>query len=224
MNLDCRYPTRAASPRPQVTVLVGRDAAYARVLRELRGGRFDVVHFSGASHFDDSGSHLLLHDGKVQASELVTLLIKRPPSLLVMNAVYTGFVPVFCEAFAVPLQVGSSFDDHYRALRRHRIGLERAAARAGVGSFVGVMGRTMDDAAGRVGQVLHERLLAGRTVAEALWDARRAAMKMPGAGRPESFDTTPLQFAMSGYADLRLVRSPGPTRRKRAPARKPASS
>jgi len=214
--LDLAATLSAATPGAEVTVLVGGDASYTRVLHELRTGRYDVVHFCGVSHYDESGSYLMLHDGKVGAPELVTLLIKRPPALLVVNALYSGFVPAFCQAFRVPLREGTSFDDHYRALRRHRIGLERAAARAGVGTFVGAMGTTTDVAAWEVGRVLYDRLLAGRTAAEALWEARRSAEKHAGAPT-RGYDTTALQLTMSGYADLRLVSPPAP-RRSAAPA------
>lgn len=193
------------SPGADVTVLTGRDSCYARVLRELRRGRYDVVHFTGVSHYDESGSYLLLHDGKVGASELVTLLIKRPPALLFLNALYSGFVPVFSQAFPQALRAGMSFDDHYRMLRRRRIGFERAAARAGVGTFIGTMGQTSDQLAGRVSRAFYDALLAGRTAAQALFDARRLVY---AAARHEYHvrdDSSAMQLAMSGYADMRLV-------------------
>jgi len=195
-----------------VTVLTGRNASYARVLQELRTGRYDLVHFAGVSHYDESGSYLMLHDGKVGAAELVTLLIKRPPALLVLNALYSGFVPVFCQAFPLTLRHGTSYDDHYRALARHRIGFERAAARAGVGTFVGVMGTSGDRAAGRLALAFYGALLAGRNAAQALLDARRRVFAAD--------DSTAMQFAMSGYADLRLLpkRRPAATKRKARPS------
>lgn len=205
---------RAGAQGAEVTVLMGAEASYARVLHELRTGRFDVVHFAGVSHYDESGSYLMLHDGKVGASELVTLLIKRPPALLFLNALYSGFVPVFCQAFPLQLRAGTSYDDHYRALRRLRIGFERAAARAGVGTFIGTMGLTNDVLAGRVSRAFYDALLSGRTAAHALRDARR---QVHVSAQQEAFlrdDTSALQLAMSGYADLRLVppRRPATTR------------
>jgi len=179
------------------TLLVGADASYGRVLHELRTGRYDVVHFAGISHFDDAGSYLMLHDGRVHASELMTLLIRRSPALLVLNSLYSGFVPAFSDAFPLTLRYGTSWDDHYRTLRRRRIGFERAAARAGVGTFIGAMGNTGDTSAGAIAQALYAALLRGRTAAEALFDARHTV--------PGDADTTPLQLVMAGYADLRLV-------------------
>jgi hypothetical protein len=202
----------------EVTLLVGREASYARVLDELRTRRHDVVHFAGVSHYDDAGSYLILHDGRVHASELVTLLIKRPPALLVINALYSGFVPAFCYAFPLPLHHGMSFDDHYRAIRRRRIGFDRAAARAGVGTFVGAMGTTGDESADAIAQAFYDALLRGRTAAEALFDARHAV--------DGSADTTALQLTMAGYADLRLVAPvPPPTRtRSKRAGTAPATS
>lgn len=193
------------SPGADVTVLTGQDSCYARVLRELRKGRYDVVHFAGVSHYDESGSYLMLHDGKVGASELVTLLIKRPPALLFLNALYSGFVPVFSHAFPLALRAGMSFDDHYRMLRRRRIGFERAAARAGVGTFIGTMGLTSDQLAGRVSRAFYDALLAGRTAAQALFDARRLVHDAAGHDTPLRDDSSAMQLAMSGYADMRLV-------------------
>ncbi len=203
--LDAAIRREAAGA--EVTVLMGADASYARVLHELRTGRFDVVHFAGISHYDESGSYLMLHDGNVGASELVTLLIKRPPALLFLNALYSGFVPVFCQAFHHPLLVGSSFDDHYRALRRRRIGFERAAARAGVGTFIGTMGSTNDVLAGRVARAFYDTLLEGRTAAHALYAARRHVHDWAQQQAHLRNDSSTMQLSMSGYADLRLVPS-----------------
>ena len=196
---------RNAAEGSEVTLLMGAEASYPRVLRELRTNRFDLVHFAGVSHYDESGSYLMLHDGKVGASELVTLLIKRPPALLFLNALYSGFVPVFCQAFPLPLLEGSSYDDHYRALRRRRIGFERAATRAGVGTFIGTMGQTNDVLAGRVARAFYDALLTGRTAAHALHDARREVHAWAQQKPHLRSDSSTLQLAMSGYADLRLV-------------------
>jgi SIR2-like domain/CHAT domain len=195
----------SASSGADVTLLLGQEASYERVLHELRDGRYDVVHFAGVSHFDESGSYLMLHDGKVGAAELVTLLIKRPPALLFANALYAGFVPVFCGAFPLPLREGMSFDDHYRAITRHRVGFERAASRAGVGTFVGSMGLTSDEMASRVARSFYERLLKGRNAAQALHQARRRTFDDANAAGKPLQDTTLMQLAMAGYADLRLV-------------------
>ena len=68
----------AASKRHEVTLLVGREASYERVLRELSEG-YDVVHLAGVAYVDDNGESVIpLHDGRVSASELATLLIREP--------------------------------------------------------------------------------------------------------------------------------------------------
>ena len=188
---------RQAAPGNTATVLLGRAAAYHRVLHELRTGRYDVVHYSSFSSQDDAGSFLVLHDGRVTASELVTLLIKRPPALLFVNSIYSGFVPAFSSAFPVTLRAGMSYDDHYRALRRRRVGFERAAARSGVGTFVGVMGMTTDAGASAVAEAFYRHMLGGRPAAAALHAARRA--------HAFAGDSTNVQLAMAGYPDLRLT-------------------
>ena len=205
-----------AAPETVVTTLIGREASYATVLRELRHGRYDVVHFSGVSHDDGDGSYLMLHDGKVGTSELVTLLIKRPPALLFLNTIYSGFVPVFSQAFPLALREGTSFDDHYRELRRRRVGFERAAARSGVGTFVGVMGLTDDEVAGQVARAFYDILLSGKGAAHALHAARNRVRATLGKASWGRADTTSLQIAMAGYPDLRLV----PARGVRATARR----
>ena len=191
----------AAQPGSTVTRLNGPDACYERVLREMRSGGYDVVHYAGSSGAIDGASLLPLHDGQVGAAELVTLLIKRPPALLVLNGCDTGFVPAFTTPFPLEMQAGLSYDDHYRRLRRQRAGFERAAARAGVGTFVAAMGMVQDEPAKLLMLRFYEALLAGRSAAQALHAARPAAR----AARAFPHDATALQVAMSGYADLRLV-------------------
>ena len=189
-----------ASPSNHVTILVGGDASYARVLHEMRSGAYDVVHFAGHAWFDTSGTFLYLHDGRVVASELVTLLIRRPPALLVLNSHYTGFAPVFSRAFPLELQTGMAYPDLYRVLRRHQPGLEWAAARAGVGTFVGCFGSPRDDPARALAVALYRALLRGETVARALFEARHATSS--------SSNGTRMMYSMSGYSDLRLAPAP----------------
>jgi len=208
---------RAAQPRCTVTLLVGADASYARVLHEMRTGGYDVVHFSGASAVGDSGSWLALHDGEVGTAELVTLLIKRPPALLVLSALATNCVPAFSSYFPLNLPDGLSFDDHYRRMRSQRVGFERAAVRAGVGTVVGTMGNVMDESSSTLMLAFYDALLAGTSAIEALHQARPAAL---AKGKPTPEDSTALQVAMTGYADLRLVAPRGP-RRDRQPEASP---
>jgi hypothetical protein len=70
---------KAASELHDVTLLVGQKASYERVLRELADG-YDVVHLTGVAYVDDDESVIPLHDGRVSASEIATLLIRNPPT------------------------------------------------------------------------------------------------------------------------------------------------
>jgi CHAT domain-containing protein len=180
-----------------VTLLLGKDATYQRVLQELASGDYDVVHFAGHAWYDMSGTYLIVNDGVVRASELMTLLIRHPPVLLFINSHFTGFVPAFTQAFPLPLPDGSSFDDFYRLMRRRRPGLEHAVARAGVGTFVGCMGEPSDDGAAAFAISFYAQLRRGAFVAEALRRAREGA----NVGQ----DATPMLYAAAGYLDLRLA-------------------
>ncbi len=196
----------SASPQNEVTLLIGARASYARVLQEIENGAYDVVHFAGHAWFDASGTFLFMHDGRVVASELVTLLIKRPPALLMLSSHYTGFPPVFSKPFPLQVQAGAAFSDLYQTLRSHSPGLEWAAARAGVGTFIGCMGSPGDDQARTLAVTMYRELLNGETAAAALFRARQA--------NAAEHDVTRLLFSMAGYSDLRLVRRHQPAGRK----------
>jgi hypothetical protein len=134
----------------EIRVLRGGAATYRTVRDEIARGVYDIVHVAGHGWFDDRGTILYLHDGRVNASELVTLLAGRPPALLIVSSHYSGLVPAFCDAFPVEFPVSGSYEDFYRKMRGSRPGLERAAARAGVGAYIGCMGSPTDDAAAAV--------------------------------------------------------------------------
>jgi hypothetical protein len=180
----------------EAQVLLGADATFCRLRDLLAEGDWDVVHFAGHGWFEDQATVLHLHDGRVSASEWVTLLTRHPPALWLASSHYTGWVPAFTEAHPVDPRATHAFDDFHRSLRASRPGLEHAAARAGVAAFIGCMGQPEDMAATTVAVALYTALLAGEPVGRALWQARRAAP--PG-------DTTALQFSVAGLADLRLV-------------------
>ena len=81
---------RTASKRHDVTVLVGREATFERVMREMADG-YDIVHLAGVAYVDESGESVVpLHDGEVRASELAALLIRNPPGLFFVNGIVPG--------------------------------------------------------------------------------------------------------------------------------------
>jgi hypothetical protein len=186
-----------ASPGHEVTVLVGRQASYERVLREIMDG-YDIVHMTGAAYVDPLGESVVpLHDGHVSASELATLLIRNPPGLLFVNEDHSGFVPVIGDRRFFMPEGGEAFDDFYHRLEQHRPGLERVVARAGVGTFIGCMAPATESVARDIAVAFYEALLAGLPVSQALFRARSSVRA------PE--DNTPLMFAMEGYADARVT-------------------
>ena len=85
----------SVSPGASVRLLLGADATYNTVMREVQTGDYDVIHFAGHAWFDERESYISLHDGRVWVSELGSLLHRRPPALMMINSHYTAFVPLF---------------------------------------------------------------------------------------------------------------------------------
>ena len=188
---------KSASKQHEVKILVGREASYARVLSEMTDG-YDIVHMTGVAYVDVHGGESIipLHDGEVRASELATLLIRRPPGLLFVNEDRSGFVPPF-EDKDLTVAESVTFADFYHRMRQRRPGLERVVARAGVGTFIGCMGPSTEIVAREIAVTFYKKLLAGEPFAQALYLAR--------AGRKVDFDLTAINFAMAGYPDTRLI-------------------
>jgi hypothetical protein len=209
---------QAAPGNHDVRALVGREASYEHVLGEMSRG-YDIVHLSGVAYVDEDGESVIpLHDGAVRASELAALLIPSPPGLLFVNEDYSGFVPPFGDGFAPPFGgrslegLGSAFADLYDRMRQLRPGLERVVARAGVGTFIGCMAASREDVARDIAVAFYSHLLAGRSVADALFRAR--------VSHRESDDDTPLLFAVAGYPDARITAShASPAKRRPAGGR-----
>ncbi|MBL9128946.1 MAG: CHAT domain-containing protein, partial [Verrucomicrobiales bacterium] len=202
------------SSRHHVTVVVGADACYRRVLDEITHGGYDIVHVAGVAYVDGTEESILpLHDGHVRASEVATLLIRRPPALVFLNADLSGFVPAFGGYRPTPVPFGGEYSDFYESLTRRRAGFERVVGRAGVGTFVGCMAMAQSQVARDLATEFYRRLLDGRPAAHALFEARRS--------RPASEEDTCLAFAMSGYPDAIVVPDPAP-RRTRASKSRPS--
>jgi hypothetical protein len=178
-------------------LLVGADATYERVMRELQAARFDIVHFAGHAWVENGAAYLALYDHVVYASELAMLLNRHPPALLFVNSHHTGFVPAFTRVAPLDLPRYASIEDLHGRLRRRRFGFEYVAARAGVGSFVGCMGEPTDAAARAIAEQTYERLLGGAPLGRALYDARRTAA--------DGAVVTPYCTLLAGYPDLRLA-------------------
>lgn len=186
-----------ASKFHEVTLLVGSEASYQRVLREMTDG-YDVVHLAGVAYVDDDGESVIpLHDGQVRASELATLLIRNPPGLLYVNEDFSGFVPAFGDEHPISHDRNNAFRDFYYRMQQRRPGLERVVARAGVGTFIGCMAPSQEDVARDLAVDFYAHLLKGRSVAQALFLARTSP-------RMED-ERTALLFAMAGYPDACII-------------------
>ncbi len=187
-----------ASKFHEVTLLVGSEASYRRVLREMTDG-YDVVHLAGVAYVDDNGESVIpLHDGHVRASELATLLIRNPPGLLYVNEDLSGFVPAFGDEQPISEDRNNAFEDFYHRMQQRRPGLERVVARAGVGTFIGCMAPSQEDVARDLAVDFYAHLLKGRAVAQALFLARASR-------RLEEEGSTPFFFAMAGYPDACIM-------------------
>jgi hypothetical protein len=170
--------------------LLGKQATYDAVVEHLLSGAYDVVHFSGRAAYDDQEAHLVLHGfALLRASELRTLINRRPPAVLILNSPFTAFTPA-------PISDGGP----------GRLTFAQVASTAGVGAFVGCFGVITDDGAEAVAVALHEEILAGRPMAMALQRARtRASGRLAKTGGRDPSDVF---YTMSGYPGLTLTNRP----------------
>jgi CHAT domain-containing protein len=187
---------RRASRKNLVTPLLGADAHTAAVVREIETGDYDVVHFAGHAWFDERQAYLWLNDGAVWASEVASILNRRPPSLLVLNSHYTAYVPV---GVGVDGRVGLGSRSPAEAVElagQESRGFARIAGRAGVGAFLGCVASPTDETAAQLAIELYRRLADGIPVALALHEARVATCSMS--------DASALFYSLTGYPEITL--------------------
>ncbi|HEY0972276.1 MAG TPA: SIR2 family protein [Gemmatimonadales bacterium] len=186
-----------ASSLNQVQALIGAQATYESVLHELATGDYDIVHFAGHAWFADSDVFLELNDGDLWASELSSLLSRRPPTLMMLTSHYTSFVPP--GAPDVEQVTGDeSRLSTLEELARHRArGFTRLASRSGVGAFIGCFGSPTDAGAAVLATELYRFAMQGVPIALALHRARAIAM--------QGGDVSATMFTLSGYPQLVLA-------------------
>jgi CHAT domain-containing protein len=185
----------AVVPKANITLLVGPAASHDRVLSEIERGDHDLVHFTG--HVGMNGEpFLLLYDGYVQGSDLITLLSRRPPAIFVVNGRGAFKLP-FSESSHKKYEQGQATAEVLEAETAESKGLAWAAARAGVGAFVGGFGRMTDENAAQFGIAFYRRLFSGQAVAEAFWSARSDTHRT----NPDAY-----LFVLSGYPDVVLCK------------------
>ena len=189
-------------PGVSCTTLIGSQAAFDTVVREFRGGDYDVVHFAGHAWFDEHEAYLALSDGDVLwASQLRSFLSPQPPAILILNSHFTAFVP---PGFRIEEEEREKIPDlgagdiAVGATLRGKGSFTEAASTAGVGAFIGCFGSPSDAMAARIGIDLHKELLEGTPVAVALHKARLSSL------REDEPDLTGLLYVMSGYPELVL--------------------
>jgi hypothetical protein len=174
-------------------VIPDGEASPERLLAELDAKPFDVIHLLfGAKPVTDEPSEAFLPfpQGRLGTNGLRSVLSRSPPALLVLDA--------GASAFPMPQHVM----DVVRSLRvdrtRARSGFMPLAMQTGVGAFLGCMGMPSPEGAAAFALRLHQGLLQGETVAEAVFHARLETHR----AFPD--DPTALQYVLSGNGNLRL--------------------
>ena len=186
---------RTHSRGTKVTRLSRQAATHQRLLTELDGGDYDVIHFCGHAWFDDRESYFYLWDRIMLGSELAPLLNRRPPALMVLDTHYTAFVLAEVDALVREL-VGSPVRSAETPPSSGARGFADSAMRCGVTSFVGAFGDVGDQSGAEVTVAFFAELMTGATVAEALRAARaRTARATRRAG---------MFYTAFGYPDFRL--------------------
>ena len=207
-EIDALYTGREGF---ECLTLVGKDASFANVVRELRSGDYDIVHFAGHAWFDEFESYLSLDDEstRVSSSELYTFLCPRPPAILMLNSHYTAFIPTGVRiAEKLPANATSGrAGPHRDALAASPAmpapvtgdyGFTKLATTTGVGAFIGCFGSPEDNAARRLAVAMHQQLLEGVPIARALHAARATAPR-------SATDTSALVYSLSGLPDFVIV-------------------
>ena len=187
---------RANDRRNVVTRLSREAATHARVVDEIDGGDYDVIHFGGHAWFDEREAFFMLWDRLMLGSELAPLLSRRPPALMVLDTHYTAFVLAGVDARLREL-VGSPSQAATTTSALGPRGFAEAAMRCGVTSFIGAFGDIGDRSGAELSIAFFANVLRGATVAEALRAAR-------GQTARATFESG-MFYTVFGYPDFRLV-------------------
>ena len=151
-----------------VTPLRGTEATRARLLEEMRSGRYDAIHYAGHAFFDPaspSSSGILCAGGRVLSGADLAAL-ESLPALVCFNACESGRLR---QAAQVQRAIGRS------------TGFAEAFLRGGVANFIGTWWPVSDAAAARFAGVFYERLMGGETIGAALQAARGAIRRLGSA-------------------------------------------
>ena len=187
---------RAHDRRNVVTRLSREAATHTRVVDEIGGGDYDIIHFGGHAWFDEREAFFMLWDRLMLGSELAPLLSQRPPALMVLDTHYTAFVLTGVDTRLREL-VGSPSQAATTTSALGPRGFAEAAMRCGVTSFVGAFGDIGDRSGAELSIAFFANVLRGATVAEALRAAR-------GQTARATFESG-MFYTVFGYPDFRLV-------------------
>jgi len=169
-------------------LLLRAEATLDAVVSALSSTAYDIVHFAGHAWFDQHESFLGFGEQSVLTSgELRSLLGARPPAILVLNSHYTAFLPPGVRP-SEPKRTGEEVPSSTR-----HIGFTQMAISVGIGAFVGCFESPMDEPAKQFGIGIHEELVGGKSIVEAVHTARRKTH----FANPN--DITALQYVLSGH-------------------------
>jgi len=129
-------------------------------------------------------------------SDLITLLSPRPPAVLFVNGGGAVTLPFYGPS-SYRYERTQTTAEVLDAETAGNQGLAWAAARAGVGAFIGGFGPLTDENSAQFGIEFYRRVFAGNSVAQAFWTARRDLRRRV----PEAYF-----FVMNGYPDLDLCK------------------
>ena len=137
-------------------LLSGRDASKENVIKEIESGKYQVIHYSGHSNFDEKfpgKSYLLLKDNrKLIADELARLSKDKELHLVFLNSCLSGADKV--DVFNVT-------------------GLSSAFVKSGVPNVIGMKWSISDHGARLLSEKFYEEYVKTRDPAEALRKARK---------------------------------------------------
>jgi hypothetical protein len=167
-------------------LLLGLEVTPERVLQELEAGEgYDAIHILSGAGYSAHEPYLFFYqdreDMRLMASALRPIFSRTPPALLVVDSKSSIFLPA----------------DMGLSLLTGKAGFAQLAAETGVGAFLGSCGPVRGGSEA-VAVRLHQGLVGGETIAEAVFRARVEAHK----ALPD--DPSPLYYLLSGHGDLTL--------------------
>jgi hypothetical protein len=158
------------TPGLNLKAINGRDASLAAVLKELRSGAYDLVHYAGHAFFDpdrpaDSG--LILSDNVLRGADLDKTF--NLPSLVFFNA---------CESARVRRGVPGAVPEVSRRRAGQQVsrsfGIAETILRAGIANVLGTYWPVQDRAATDFSAQFYQALLRGAAIGDAIQSGRKA--------------------------------------------------